>query len=158
MCWCVDQTNGEMLVDDQEVSWVVAFITEPKSFFLWNYAWINIWIFQDQKFAGFELTCEADDESHNQDGLNIWDFNLHDLISDWTGMGDKKDSTEEMMANWMQSSNLANLNFAPQNTNVQNFINIRFRWRIISIDYYSFSVLIFNIICIKRVNKVIFFY
>ena len=39
-------------------------------------------------------------------------------------MGDKKESAEEMMANWMQSSNLANLNFAPQNTNVQNFINI----------------------------------
>merc|ERR1712168_78665 len=96
MCWCVDQSNGEMIVDDHE----------------------------DQKFAGFELTCEADDESHNQDGLNIWDFNLHDMISDWIGMGDKKETTEEMMANWMQSSNLANLNFAPQNTNVQNFINI----------------------------------
>merc|ERR1719295_1627062 len=96
MCWCVNQNNGEMIAGDDE----------------------------DKKFAGFELTCEDEDTSHNQDGFNIWDFNLHDLISDWTGMSDKKESAEEMMTNWMQSSNLANLNFAPQNTNVQNFINI----------------------------------
>merc|ERR1711892_969787 len=54
-----------------------------------------------------ELECyRQDHHEHNQDGLGLWDFNLHDMMNQWLG------------------SNAANVNFAPQNTNVQNFINI----------------------------------
>jgi len=71
-----------------------------------------------------ELECDRQDHhEHNQDGLGLWDFNLHDMINQWLGKGGDDDATMDVMNKWL-GSNAANVNFAPQNTNVQNFINI----------------------------------
>merc|ERR1712123_118514 len=71
-----------------------------------------------------ELECDRQDHhEHNQDGLGLWDFNLHDMINQWIGKGGDDDATMDVMNKWL-GSNAANVNFAPQNTNVQNFINI----------------------------------
>merc|ERR1711935_525539 len=71
-----------------------------------------------------ELECDRQGHhEHNQDGLGLWDFNLHDMINQWIGKGGDDDATMVVMNKWL-GSNAANVNFAPQNTNVQNFINI----------------------------------
>jgi len=78
----------------------------------------------DTSVFNAELECdEHDHHEHNQDGLGLWDFNLHDMINQWLGKGGNDDATMDVMNKWL-GSNAANVNFAPQNTNVQNFINI----------------------------------
>lgn len=73
----------------------------------------------------WELECDADHESHNQDGLNIWDFNIRELIGNWLNGNQQDEVGQDFMNQWLGSQmNAANVNFAPQNTNVQNFINI----------------------------------
>jgi len=95
-CWCV-RPNGEMIEDTSQ------FLPE------WNLD---------------RVRCENKEE-HNQDGLNFWDINIHEIISDWLSGGDSKgDSGPEMIKDWLSQSGAANINYAPQNTNVQNFINV----------------------------------
>jgi len=95
-CWCV-RPNGEMIENTSQ------FLPE------WNLD---------------RVRCENNEE-HNQDGLNFWDINIHEIISDWLSGGDSKgDSGPEMIKDWLTQSGAANINYAPQNTNVQNFINV----------------------------------
>jgi len=109
-CWCV-KVNGEMVDGTSE------FFPDPSKL-------------SDKKCAHNHDDRETesdkdDDEWHNQGGLQIWDFNIKELLSHYGK--DKLLSFYNKLKGekiFDASMNHANINFAPQNTNIQNFVNI----------------------------------
>jgi len=73
------------------------------------------------------------DITHNQDGLHFQGVNIMDMFTNILGQhlpegllpdGHKPENYENVMESILGETSLGNLNYAPMNTNVQNFVNI----------------------------------
>merc|ERR1719153_80891 len=109
-CWCVGG-HGEMKSDE---------------------------VFFDSLERLKEFECKAPttakpELTHNQDGLHFHGINIMDMFTNILGQhlpeglledGHKPENYEDIMESILDQTSLANFNFAPVNTNVQNFVNI----------------------------------
>jgi len=108
-CWCVEK-DGERTSDE---------------------------VFFDSLTRLKEYECKAPisrpDITHNQDGLHFQGVNIMDMFTNILGQhlpegllpdGHKPENYENVMESILGETSLGNLNYAPMNTNVQNFVNI----------------------------------
>jgi hypothetical protein len=108
-CWCVDKKSGEKKSD----------------------------VFEDNLNRRETKECSADGivtkpdiDSHNQDGLHLNGVNIGEILEGFIqdqlqdGQFHPRPGFGKIVESLLEGSNSMNLNYAPVNTNVQNFIDV----------------------------------